>query len=235
MNIFCVQGTLPFWMKSHLFHLFSTHLSIWFFFTWHFLPIFSLQSKGVSDFSQVTGCLGRTLTDLVSKFSEIRSSYRRLGFPCHWLQQGLVTPMIHIKNSSCPGRVAPLVGASSSTPKGCRFDPWSGHTPKLHIRSPVETHGRALIDVSLRWMFFSLFPILSCQKAIKTCPQVRIIVFPDWGHRESHKAPHYQCTYLPVDPQGAIRALKGVWQTWSPGTTADDGSPNSKDLNCDVF
>ena len=30
-----------------------------------------------------------------------------------------------------PGPVAQLVGASSRTPKGCRFDPGSGHIPRL--------------------------------------------------------------------------------------------------------
>ena len=32
--------------------------------------------------------------------------------------------------SFCPGQVAQLVGTSSHTPKGCRFDSWSGHIPR---------------------------------------------------------------------------------------------------------
>ena len=32
-----------------------------------------------------------------------------------------------------PGRVAPLVGAPSQTPKGCGFHPWTGHMPRLQV------------------------------------------------------------------------------------------------------
>ena len=35
------------------------------------------------------------------------------------------------------GRVAQLAGASAPAPKGCGFDLWSGHTPRLRVRSPV--------------------------------------------------------------------------------------------------
>ena len=31
-----------------------------------------------------------------------------------------------------------LVGASSCTPKSCKFDPQSGHTPKLQVQSLVR-------------------------------------------------------------------------------------------------
>ena len=33
--------------------------------------------------------------------------------------------------------VAQLVGAPSHLPKGCRFDPQSGHLPWLQVRSPL--------------------------------------------------------------------------------------------------
>ena len=54
------------------------------------------------------------------------------------------------------GRVAQLVGASSSALRGCRFDPQSEHIPRLRVRSQVGVHmgdNRLLfllhIDVSL--------------------------------------------------------------------------------------
>ena len=37
----------------------------------------------------------------------------------------------------CPGWVAQLVGESSYTPEGWRFDSWSGHIPGLWIQSPT--------------------------------------------------------------------------------------------------
>ena len=52
--------------------------------------------------------------------------------------------------------VAQLVGASSHKPKGCRFDPWSGHMPGLRVGSPVGACKRQPIDVSLTSMFVSL-------------------------------------------------------------------------------
>ena len=39
--------------------------------------------------------------------------------------------MFNRKLPSCPEQVAQLVGVSSSTPRGCRFNPRSGHIPKL--------------------------------------------------------------------------------------------------------
>ena len=51
-----------------------------------------------------------------------------------------------------------VVGASSSfRPKGHRFDPWSGHMPKLGDPSPIgaRTGGNPSIDVSpLSFSFF---------------------------------------------------------------------------------
>ena len=64
-------------------------------------------------------------------------------------------PLIHwlLKSMSIStGQVAQLVGALSHTPKGCRFDPWSGHIPKLWLWSSV---GVQLIDVSLSHRCFS--------------------------------------------------------------------------------
>ena len=51
-----------------------------------------------------------------------------------------------------PGWVAQLVGVPSSTLKGCGFDPGSGNTPGLQIRSLVGAH-----TGGNRLMFFSLF------------------------------------------------------------------------------
>ena len=72
-----------------------------------------------------------------------------------------------LKASYCPGRVAPLVGASCPTPKGhgfdssqgtylgCRLDPWLGHVQ--------EAAGRCF---SLTWMPLSL-PLPVSLKSIK--------------------------------------------------------------------
>ena len=35
--------------------------------------------------------------------------------------------------SVSPGCVAQLLGASCRTPKGCRFDSWSRHIPRLQV------------------------------------------------------------------------------------------------------
>ena len=49
-----------------------------------------------------------------------------------------------------PGRVPQLVRASSYTPKGCTFDSWSGHIPRLRVWSQVGVH------TGSNWsMFFS--------------------------------------------------------------------------------
>lgn len=41
---------------------------------------------------------------------------------------------------SSPGWVAPLVGASSHTPKSCGFDFWLGRMPRLWIQFPGRAH-----------------------------------------------------------------------------------------------
>ena len=42
--------------------------------------------------------------------------------------------------SICPGQLAQFVGALSSTPKGCRFHPQSGHISGLWVQSQVGAH-----------------------------------------------------------------------------------------------
>ena len=44
------------------------------------------------------------------------------------------------KSEFCLGQVVQLVGASPHTPKGCRFNSWSGHIPRLRVQSPVRAH-----------------------------------------------------------------------------------------------
>ena len=53
-----------------------------------------------------------------------------------------------------PGRVAPLVGASSHTPKGCRLNSWSGHVPRFQGRPlvSVRTGGNQSVSLSLTSM-----------------------------------------------------------------------------------
>ena len=51
------------------------------------------------------------------------------------LQTSLMTSLLKI--FPCPGRVAHLVGASCCTPKGCWFDPQSGHIPRWQVWSLV--------------------------------------------------------------------------------------------------
>ena len=57
-----------------------------------------------------------------------------------------------------PGMVAKLVGMSSHKPKGCRFNSWSGHMPRLWVWSLVGAHTE-LINwyFSLPLMSLSLF------------------------------------------------------------------------------
>ena len=45
-----------------------------------------------------------------------------------------------LKENYDPGWVAQLVGALSHTPKGCGFDPQSGHMPRLQVLSLVRAH-----------------------------------------------------------------------------------------------
>ena len=37
----------------------------------------------------------------------------------------------NLKDKVCPGGVPQLAGLLSCKPKGCRFDSWSGDTPRL--------------------------------------------------------------------------------------------------------
>ena len=55
----------------------------------------------------------------------------------------LTTPgLVVVENGQALAGVAQLVGASSCEPKGRGFNPWSGHTPRLWVRSPVRAHTR---------------------------------------------------------------------------------------------
>ena len=49
-------------------------------------------------------------------------------------------------------RGAQVIGASFHAPKGCRFDSWSGHIPRLQVQSPVRTH---IGGYTLMILFFS--------------------------------------------------------------------------------
>ena len=48
---------------------------------------------------------------------------------CHCVLSTLpgIADIMTLRHGSRPGGVAQLVGPSSHTPKGCRFDSWSGH------------------------------------------------------------------------------------------------------------
>ena len=60
-------------------------------------------------------------------------------------------PISHYKIITSPSWVAQLVGASSCTPKGCRFDSRSRHLLRLQVQSPfwVHTGGNQLMFLSL--------------------------------------------------------------------------------------
>ena len=62
-----------------------------------------------------------------------------------------------------PGWVAQLVGASSCTPKGCRFDSQSGQIPRLWVQAPVGEHlgGNQSMFLSHIDVCLSLFLLLS--------------------------------------------------------------------------
>ena len=47
------------------------------------------------------------------------------------LQTFIPTTLTYKVADGCPGQVAQLAEMLSHTPKGCRFDSWSGHIPRL--------------------------------------------------------------------------------------------------------
>ena len=62
-----------------------------------------------------------------------------------------------LRAETCPGQVAPLVGALSHALKGCGFDSWLGPVPRLQVRSLVGSVGEATHQcVSLTSVFLSL-------------------------------------------------------------------------------
>ena len=74
------------------------------------------------------------------------------------VSSGSISPgegLIVTKNKKpCPGWGTRLDGASSSTPKGCRFNSWWGYIPRLWVQSleGVCTGGNW-------WMFFTLMSL----------------------------------------------------------------------------
>ena len=64
---------------------------------------------------------------------------------------------------SCPGQEDKWVRARSHTPKGCRFNSWSGHIPRLKVRSPdtVSMGGNQMMLLSHITVSFSLSLSLS--------------------------------------------------------------------------
>ena len=79
-----------------------------------------------------------------------------------------------------PGMVAKLVGMSSHKPKGCRFNSWSGHMPRLWVWSLVGAHTELI-----NW-YFSL-PLMSL--SLSFCQSLRLINISssDNGRKEGRK------------------------------------------------
>ena len=59
-------------------------------------------------------------------------------------QMGRMSKAKGVANEIFPAlaSVAQLVGALSCKPKGCGFDPQSGHIPRLRVQSPVRVSAR---------------------------------------------------------------------------------------------
>ena len=55
----------------------------------------------------------------------------------------LMTRTYTKKANSALAGVPQLVGGSSCKPKGCRFNPWLGHIPRLWVRSCREAYKKA--------------------------------------------------------------------------------------------
>ena len=78
--------------------------------------------------------------------------------------------------------VAQLVGVPSpNTPEGCRFNPQSGHIPRLWVQSPAGARSGGNQSMFLSCITVSLSPPHPHQyhlplpaKAMKKCPQVKI-------------------------------------------------------------
>ena len=87
---------------------------------------------------------------------------------------------------SRPGMVFQVVGASSHTPRGCRFDFWSGHLPRLQVQFVVGVcmgdNGFMFLSLSSPLPSSSLlppslppsFPSSLSKISKQTNPQVRI-------------------------------------------------------------
>ena len=86
------------------------------------------------------------------------------------------------KKKSSPGwMVAWLVGASSCAPKGCRFDPRSGHIPRLWVQSQVGacTDGNLLMFLPLppHSLFSLKSMVISSSEDSNKKRKVRILSF----------------------------------------------------------
>ena len=79
-------------------------------------------------------------------------------------------PYVSIIMAHC--QEAQLVGSSSRTPKGCGIDPWSGHIPKLWVRSLVR------VPTEGNWSMFLSFslPLSQINKYILRWGSGKILV-----------------------------------------------------------
>ena len=75
-----------------------------------------------------------------------------------FLQIYLDLSCAHIQRHSGRGQMAQLVGVSSCAPKGCGFDPRSGHIPILHFQSQLGCIREATDGC---FFLMSLFPFRS--------------------------------------------------------------------------
>ena len=83
------------------------------------------------------------------------------------------TPRTESRRVCSPGQVFSGLERHPCSPRVCRFDSQSGHTPTLQVPSPVGTYRKRPMDVYLTLMSLSLSLPLSI-KAMRKCPQVRI-------------------------------------------------------------
>lgn len=62
-------------------------------------------------------------------------TYSVFHVPSPKILESLEYDVLIQKRGNSPGLVAPLVGASSNAPKGCRFNSWTGHIPSCGVRA----------------------------------------------------------------------------------------------------
>ena len=80
------------------------------------------------------------------------------------------------RNNLCPGPCGSVGWRLVHTLKGCEFDSWSGHIPRLWVRSPVRLHARGSWLMSPAPSLFASPPYLLplSLKAMKKMSLVRI-------------------------------------------------------------